>query len=77
MDPYENLANAIILQAVKDYRLTDDEQKFQEIERFFRSGWFGVLSKVDPEYLIRQLRKEKRNDSQRIFITGTNAGYAD
>lgn len=62
MDPYENLANAIILQAVKDYRLTDDEQELQEIERFFRSGWFGVLSKVDPEYLIRQLRKEKRND---------------
>ena len=62
MDPYENLANAIILQAVKNYRLTDDEQELQEIERFFRSGWFGVLSKVDPEYLIRQLRKEKRND---------------
>ena len=62
MDPYENLTNAIILQAVKDYRLTDDEQELQEIERFFRSGWFGVLSKVDPEYLIRQLRKEKRND---------------
>ena len=62
MDPYENLAQAIILQAVKDYRLTDDEHELAEIERFFRSGWFGVLSKVDPEYLIRQLRKEKRND---------------
>ena len=56
---YENLANAIIEQAVKDYRLTDDERELQEIERFFRSRWFGVLSKVDPEYLIRQLRKEK------------------
>ena len=56
---YENLANAIILQAVKDYRLTDDEAELAEIERFFRSGWFGVLSKVDPEYLIRNLRKEK------------------
>lgn len=53
MNPYENLANAIILQAVKDYRLTDDEQQLQEIERFFRSGWFGVLSKVDPEFLIK------------------------
>ena len=62
MDPYENLANAIILQAVKDYRLQDDEQGLAEIERFFRSGWFGVMSKVDPEYLIRQLRKEKQND---------------
>lgn len=61
MNPYENLANAIILQAAKDYRLTDDEQQLQEIERFFRSGWFGVLSKVDPEFLIKELRKEKRN----------------
>lgn len=60
MNPYENLAQAIILQAVKDYRLTDDEQELQEIERFFRSGWFGVLSKVDPEYLIKKLRKEKK-----------------
>ena len=62
MDPYENLANAIILRAVDDYRLTDDERELKEIERFFRSGWFGVLSKVDPEYLIRQLRKEKNHD---------------
>lgn len=56
---YENLANAIIEQAVKDYRLTDDEREIQEIEHFFCSKWFGILSKVDPEYLIRQLRKEK------------------
>ena len=62
MNPYENLANAIILQAAKDYRLTDDEQQLQEIELFFRSGWFGVLSKVDPEFLIKELRKETRND---------------
>ena len=59
MNPYEELANAIVLQAVKDYRLTDDEAELAEIERFFRSGWFGVLSQVDPEYLIRKLRKEK------------------
>lgn len=59
MNPYEELANAIVLQAVKDYRLTDDEAELAEIECFFRSGWFGVLSKVDPEYLIRNLRKEK------------------
>ena len=59
MNPYEKLANAIILQAVRDYRLTDDKVELSEIERFFRSGWFGVLSKVDPEYLIRKLRKEK------------------
>lgn len=59
MNPYENLANAIVLQAVKDYRLTDDEAELAEIESFFRSDWFGVLTDVDPEYLIRNLRKEK------------------
>lgn len=59
MNPYENLANAIVLQAVKDYRLTDDDAELAEIERFFRSDWFGVLTDVNPEYLIRNLRKEK------------------
>ncbi len=57
--PYENLANAIVLQAVKDYRLHDDEQELASIERFFRSGWFGVLTRIDPEMLISKLRKEK------------------
>ena len=60
MNPYENLANAIVLQAVKDYRLTDDEAELAEIERFFRSAWFGVLTSVDPDLLISKLRKEKK-----------------
>ncbi len=57
--PYENLANAIVLQAVKDYRLHDDEQELASIERFFRSGWFNTLTSIDPEMLIAKLRKEK------------------
>ena len=78
MDPYEELANAIILQAVKDYRLTDDEQELNEIERFFRSGWFGVLTKVDPDLLIRKLRKEKKQyDYEGLSGSGTVSGYAD
>ena len=59
MNPYEELANAIVLQAVKDYRLHDDEQELASIERFFRSGWFGVLTRIDPEMLIAKLREEK------------------
>ena len=57
--PYENLANAIVLQAVKDYRLHDDEKELVSIERFFRSGWFNTLTSIDPEMLISKLRKEK------------------
>ena len=66
---YENLANAIILQAVKDYRVAlkclkvnpRNKTAFadkEEIERFFRSGWFSVLTSVDGEMLIRSLQLE-------------------
>ena len=59
MNPYEELANAIVLQAVKDYRLNDDERELASIERFFRSGWFSTLTSINPEMLISKLRKEK------------------
>ena len=59
MNPYEELANAIVLQAVKDYRLNDDEQELASIERFIRSGWFSILTSINPEMLISKLRKEK------------------
>ena len=59
MTPFEELANVIVLQAVKDYRLHDDEQELASLEHFFRSGWFGVLTNIDPEMLIARLRKEK------------------
>lgn len=66
---YENLANAIILQAVKDYRVALKCLKVnprnktaladkEEIVRFFRSGWFSVLTSVDGEMLIRSLQME-------------------
>ena len=59
MNPYEELANAIVLQAVKDYRLNDDERELASIERFFRSGWFSTLTSINPEMLISKFRKEK------------------
>ena len=66
---YENLANAIILQAVKDYRSALKCLKVNprnrtamadkdEIERFFRSQWFSALTSIDGETLIRSLTKE-------------------
>ena len=41
--------------------MTDDERELKEIERFFRSAWFGVLTSVDPDLLISKLRKEKKH----------------
>ena len=28
------------------------------LEKFFHSGWYGVLTSVDPDYLIRKLREK-------------------
>ena len=62
MTPYENLANAIVLSAVRDYRNSTSKDEIQSIERFFRSEWFSVLTSVDAEFLIRNLREEKGHD---------------
>ena len=70
-DPYERLANAIIPQAVSDYRMALKKIKAHlknrqaidealEIERFFRSGWYQQLTSVDGEYLIKRLQDEVR-----------------
>ena len=59
MECYQELANAIVLQAVKDYRMTENQQDLDSLERFFRSEWFAVLTTLDPDFLIQQLQKEK------------------
>ena len=62
---YENLANAIIMQAVKDYRNAlkkpgdiESAKVEREVKRFFRSGWFATLTDIDPESLIVGLDAE-------------------
>ena len=70
-DLYERLANAVVLQAVSDYRVALKKIKAHpknreaisealEIEKFFRSGWYSILTDVDGEYLIRRLQDEIR-----------------
>ena len=66
---YTNLTNAIILQAVRDYksalrRLAKHPfssmalSAKEELERFFRSDWFELLTNIDPEMLITKLEAE-------------------
>ena len=59
MENIELLANAIILQAVKDYRHTYSPQMRAEIKRFFRSEWFRALTRLDGEMLISRLENER------------------
>lgn len=69
-DGYENLANAIILQAVRDWRESvkklkkrprydPAKQMKEECEQFFLSEWFEQLTSVDGRYLLRKLKQEE------------------
>lgn len=66
---YEELVQAIVVQAAKDYRKTlkrlilrpDDEAANyhkDEIEEFFRSDWFMDMTTADGEYIIHALQQE-------------------
>ena len=66
---YQRLADEIVIRAVKDYRKALRTLKYhpendtarrskREVEKFFNSQWFGVLTEIDPEDLISRLRKE-------------------
>ena len=69
MNPYKELANAIIVQAVKDYRealrllnMNPNDKSAQHdkrsIERFFRSEWFSILTDLNGELLMKKLKEE-------------------
>lgn len=86
-DPWEDLANAVIFQAVKDYRryaamylnlkdkpqetvirkyknkkrrtpLEECERNLWELESFFTSDWFSMLTDLDGEALLDRLSRE-------------------
>ena len=69
MDQFEGLANAIIIQAAVDYRLAlkhlRQNPDFQpamsrkhEVERFFRSDWFSILTRINVIELLARLKTE-------------------
>ena len=69
MDFYTELANAIIIQAAKDYRKALKTLKrypryepakavVAEVEEFFRSEWYRTLTSVDADMLMTKIRRE-------------------
>lgn len=68
-DPYQNLAQGIIMQAVKDWRdavkklkkrpkYEPAKQMKEECERFFLSDWFYELSGVEGSIILKKLQEE-------------------
>lgn len=70
LSPWQKLANAVVEQAVKDYRMeqarikanpqNSDYTKAEawKLERFFRSDWFEVLTDMDGRLILSRLKKE-------------------
>ena len=67
---YQNLANAIILKAVEDWRdavkrlkkKPNNELAYKEkyeCENFFLSPWFDTLTMIRGEDLLRRLKEEE------------------
>lgn len=69
-DPYEELANGIVIQACKDYKnaykrslrktgiVGESDEELAELKEFFRSNWYNQLTEVYGEYLMERLRNE-------------------
>ena len=70
VQPWQKLANAIVEQAVEDYRkaqarikanpMIADHAKVElsQLEQFFRSQWFEALTDVDGQLILSRLKKE-------------------
>ena len=56
---YELLADAIIVQAAKNYRRSKSVSVRNEIKCFFLSDWFGCLTNADGHKLFRKLEQER------------------
>ena len=68
---YSDLANAIVEQAVKDYRAAVHDLKvipndprsirtIRSVERFFHSPWYSMLTDINPDFLIQKLKEESQ-----------------
>ena len=77
---WEDLANAIVIQAAEDYwearerlrtRINPKEarRRIREVEHFIRSEWFGQLTDMDGEKLIGRLRKTEAQELWRLYQT--------
>ncbi len=67
---WQSLANAIVEQAAKDYRFAlrhlkeyPYSQKLlklkQDSEEFFASRWYGILTRVNPNYILKRITEEE------------------
>lgn len=78
-ESYENLANAIIVQAVNDYVRAirafaknkggvNAERTKRDVLIFFHSEWFTILTKIDLDVLINKIHKEVFDNDYKTIL---------
>ena len=88
-DCYENLANAIVLQAFKDYKrtlwkLSQDPHDIvaagnrRKLEHFFDSNWYRLLTDVNADVLVGEAKRQvqDRYEKQQRAIRRSQARRA-
>jgi len=69
MKPYYDLANAIVAQAAHDYKSvlfyhkkhpdkSEYIQAIEDLESFFHSDWYALLTNLDENCILSRIRKE-------------------
>lgn len=69
-EAYTDLANAIVLQAVDDYKIIvrkdirgkaseEELNELTKIETFIQSEYFGLLTSINPDAVLEYLRNYK------------------
>jgi hypothetical protein len=77
IEPYERIANAIVLYTVSNYRralrylkINPQSQATQiekeSLEHFFHPDWYHILTNVDSELLIKKLNEESEQTSKKV-----------
>ena len=80
-EAYCNLANAIVIQAADDYRKALDGKTYsnkkpktviKEVEKFFHSAWYRMLTNIDGDFLIEQLHREHNEKGRKEQLCESN-----
>ena len=73
-EAYQNLANAIIVQAAKDYV---NGYKRRECLGFFRSQWYKELTDIPPHVIIKECERRVEENRKRLNHTHRSRGVDD
>ena len=83
--PWEDLANGIIIRATDDYKMAlsrlqeqipykaklNYAREIHSLNRWFRGKWFETLTSTDPEYIIENLNNIYGNTETKNFVNRT------